>query len=683
MMFTNRQTRQTRHTRPGRRFAVPIRWKLLGATAVVGVVAAGIAVVGLTRMQALDQRLTQIVEYTTQRAKLASLLRQDLVTVTRAERNLILARSEDQMHQYAKAIDDTIAAMQDRQARLRGLSDEDDRHQLDLFAAKWKGWLDNHYQVRRFAEMDSESRAQSLSATSAREAMDRLKKALRAVFQKNDRAFENARAGKDVPAMAEAGEKRKTAARLLYDTAQMRKVEKDLILARTEEDVRRSEAEFAPLQRSVASGLSALERLADDAEKAELAQARNAYDDYLKVNSQIRVVAGQRGGYLAYQLTYEVGRPLAAECEILLDAVVEKNEREMQQYRADSQQIYQNARNSLLGFSAVGIAASTVLSFYIGQRIARQLSALAKSARSIQDTGDLSRPIPEEGDDEVGQLAQSLERMRKSLFERSTELAALNQRLAHQKEDMEQFVYTVSHDLKSPLVSCKGLIGLLREDIEEGDSQEVGRSLDRLDQATNQLSRTIDDLLALSRIGRKPLSLHDLDVRALAMTLKEELAQRLEEARAELRVEDGMPRVTTDAGDLKRVLENLLVNAIKYACDRPDPRITVGGRDFGDEVRFFVRDNGPGIEPKYHQRIFGLFQRLDTSKPGSGVGLASAAKIMRLHGGRIWVDSVPGHGATFWLAFPRPGVRKPASRPAPLEAPAVPGRPQTKGNNRP
>jgi signal transduction histidine kinase len=96
---------------------------------------------------------------------------------------------------------------------------------------------------------------------------------------------------------------------------------------------------------------------------------------------------------------------------------------------------------------------------------------------------------------------------------------------------------------------------------------------------------------------------------------------------------------------------------LKYCSHTEDPVISIGGRNEPGEVRYFVRDQGPGIDPKYHEKIFGLFQRLETDQPGTGVGLASVAKILDMHGGRVWVDSAIDRGATFWVAFPNPPRR--------------------------
>jgi signal transduction histidine kinase len=110
--------------------------------------------------------------------------------------------------------------------------------------------------------------------------------------------------------------------------------------------------------------------------------------------------------------------------------------------------------------------------------------------------------------------------------------------------------------------------------------------------------------------------------------------------------------ILADPTAISRLFQNLLGNAFKYGLGAPQPRIEVGGHVSESEVRFFVRDNGPGIPKEFQHKIFGLFQRLDTTQEGTGIGLAVVSKIMELHGGRVWIESGSQQGAAFWLAFP-------------------------------
>ena len=240
------------------------------------------------------------------------------------------------------------------------------------------------------------------------------------------------------------------------------------------------------------------------------------------------------------------------------------------------------------------------------------------------------------------------------LAERTADLAATNRQLEAKNEEMAHFVYTVSHDLKSPLVTMKGFVGVLKEQLGSEDDDVVTDSIGRIEKSASHMGRLIEDLLELSRAGRVRGKMEPVDISVLVRELTDGLQRQLEELGTTLEIHDDMPEITADRTAMSRVFDNLLHNAIKYGAQGPHSKITVGSEVVGDEVRFFVKDNGPGIAAEYHKKIFGLFQRLDSDQDGTGVGLAIVAKLMGMHNGRVWVESSPGDGATFWLSFDAP-----------------------------
>lgn len=228
---------------------------------------------------------------------------------------------------------------------------------------------------------------------------------------------------------------------------------------------------------------------------------------------------------------------------------------------------------------------------------------------------------------------------------RTSELAAKN-------EEMEQFLNTVSHDLKNPVVTSLGLAGILREDVKSGRVDDSIDSIARIERSMTRMKHLIDDLLNLSRIGRIRFEIADIDVSSMLDGIRDELQLRLEQSGVELKIEGDLPHVNGDARWLGEVFENLISNALKYGCDNPHPRIVVGGRMVNGEALFFIRDNGRGIDKAHHAQIFEPFRRLPSDKEGSGMGLAIVARITKMHSGRVWVESEPGMGATFWIALP-------------------------------
>ena len=196
-------------------------------------------------------------------------------------------------------------------------------------------------------------------------------------------------------------------------------------------------------------------------------------------------------------------------------------------------------------------------------------------------------------------------------------------------------------------------VGFLQEDLREGNLDEVADSLARIEKAHKRMQQLIDDLLQLSRVGRLELKIEDVDLNQVLAGATDYVGEKLDKSHFQLEIAPDFPLVKADRARMHQIFENLLNNAVKYGSDTPDLRIRVFWEEHPDEIRICVADNGPGIAPEYHQKIFGLFQRLDTSKEGTGVGLAIVSRTMELHGGTVWVESTPGQGAAFWLSFPK------------------------------
>ncbi|MEN6348778.1 MAG: PAS domain S-box protein [Syntrophomonas sp.] len=218
--------------------------------------------------------------------------------------------------------------------------------------------------------------------------------------------------------------------------------------------------------------------------------------------------------------------------------------------------------------------------------------------------------------------------------------------------EMERFTYTVSHDLRSPIITIKGFAGLLLEDIKQGNYSRLDNDLQRIINAAGKMDDLLSDLLELSRIGRMLNTFSKFSMTRLAQEAAELLTGRLKEV--ELIISPDMPTVTADQARIREVLQNLIENAIKFMGEQTRPRIEVGSLETPKEWIFFVRDNGVGIEPRYHESIFGLFNKLNSKSEGTGIGLSLVKRIVEFHQGRIWVDSAGiGQGSTFNFSLPR------------------------------
>ncbi len=231
----------------------------------------------------------------------------------------------------------------------------------------------------------------------------------------------------------------------------------------------------------------------------------------------------------------------------------------------------------------------------------------------------------------------------------------LIEELENKNAELERFTYTVSHDLKSPLVTIKGFLGFLAHDALNGNIDELHKDIDRIRQAVDQMQVMLDDLLELSRVGRLVNEREWTPFLRIITDAISRVEGQIVERGVTITIQNDLPQVYGDVFRLVEVVQNLLDNGVKYMGLQPQPQIIIGAETEAQEIRYFVRDNGIGIDARYHEKIFGLFDRLDHTEEGTGIGLALVKRIIEMHGGRIWVESHGiGHGSTFYFTLPTP-----------------------------
>ncbi len=219
--------------------------------------------------------------------------------------------------------------------------------------------------------------------------------------------------------------------------------------------------------------------------------------------------------------------------------------------------------------------------------------------------------------------------------------------------EIQQFIYTVSHDLRSPLVTIKTFTGYLEQDLANANQQQIADDLQFIRKAADKMEILLNELLAMSRVGHPVVENSELTFRLMADEAVAAVAGQIAEKRVEIHIIDLDIRLYGDRPRLTQIWQNLLDNAIKYMGNQPTPLITIGAEHKFNDVVFYICDNGIGIEPQNLDKVFNIFEKLGQESDGVGMGLSMVRRIVELNGGRIWVESRgPGYGSCFRFTLP-------------------------------
>ncbi|MBI1861529.1 MAG: response regulator [Deltaproteobacteria bacterium] len=254
--------------------------------------------------------------------------------------------------------------------------------------------------------------------------------------------------------------------------------------------------------------------------------------------------------------------------------------------------------------------------------------------------------------EELGQKTVELEKLNSALFQVNAKLEVSLRELRVLNHDLEQFTSVASHDLKAPLRTISMYLSLIENKYRGNLDADVGEYLRFAVTGSNRLSSLINDLLLYAKAGNRQMKCEDVDVNSILSNVLQDLKASLEEAQGRVEKTE-LPIITGDPTQLSQCFQNLIQNAIKYRGSKR-PVIGVGATLSGNEWRFYVSDNGPGIPKDSYEKIFQLFHRLHSCEEvdGSGIGLAICRRVAERHGGRIWVESKPGKGSTFFFTIP-------------------------------
>ena len=318
------------------------------------------------------------------------------------------------------------------------------------------------------------------------------------------------------------------------------------------------------------------------------------------------------------------------------------------------------ARTQVLTVAAIALLVGLIVATFLAEGLARPIRKLANIVTAVSE-GDLSQmPDPPHAltpremaalqvdvRHMVGQLKDYTTDMESKIEERTEQVREANR-------ELESFLYSITHDLKAPVISLYGMAAMLQKKCGEQLGEQGTHYLQRLMSNAGFMEQLITDLLNFSRVGKHEYHMVLLEADTVVRESLDQCDSRIREGNIAIKVHSPLPSMVFDRNALCKIFLNLISNGMKFMGEQPRPCIEIGGREVDGYVEYYVKDNGIGIDQKYHDQVFKMFQRLkDVSVEGTGIGLAIVKKIIDMTGGRIWFESEVGRGTTFFFRIPR------------------------------
>ncbi len=371
------------------------------------------------------------------------------------------------------------------------------------------------------------------------------------------------------------------------------------------------------------------------------AQVSNMNEVARKIVRLVNVRTNPQAASLMEQMDYQYGDQIYRQMSMMVDRAAER-------LTLASRAVEEDRRWGILlvvTSSTIGLAVGITVVLLTMRRISRPIIELVRIAQRIA-ARDFAVKSVAETKDEIGMLVLAFN--------------AMAEEISRRYEELENFAYIVAHDLKSPLVGIQGMSEILYDDYKDKLTNESMELLQVIVSSAKRMNQLINDLLEFARAGKVEFAKDPVPMNNLLQEVQTELLFSLNKRNAKMSVQENLPAVLCDRVRFSQIWKNLIGNAIKYN-DMPSPLIEIGCEPDGGSAtmyKFYVKDNGIGIPDGERERIFMPFQRAtrDPKYEGTGIGLAIVKRVIEFHGGRVWVESSPDKGTTFYFTVPKPKV---------------------------
>jgi signal transduction histidine kinase len=419
---------------------------------------------------------------------------------------------------------------------------------------------------------------------------------------------------------------------------------------------------------AIQNDLEAIKSLTSDNSKQQvtLNKLHEQYQNWFQTEIQPLIsirneaILGSRPPQAVYDfIDSEKGKTLMDAMRVTLSQIKQEEASLLEKRHASLKDLTDKTKNLIVYGGIAVIALGFFISIFTTLSVIRPMAETVAYAEQVS-AGNYSAKLELKRGDEIGVMAAALRSMVSKLTDHiallddtSKKLEELNGELAAKNNELDDFAYIASHDLKEPLRGIHNNATFLLEDYGERLDEDGRSYLVEMKKLAERLSALISRLLAYSRLGRTELFKEIVDLEAVLDTVAKDLKPLITEKEVELRRPKRLPAVKCDPSRIGEVFQNLISNAMKYN-DKPVRWVEVGYINNEKIGVFYVRDNGIGIPPQHQERIFKIFKRLhrqDLYGGGTGAGLTIVKKIVERHCGRIWLESVPGEGTTFYFTL--------------------------------